>query len=405
MAIRVTLYDPSDRRFIQARWTDPITGKLKTKSTSTTIRREAERFAARLEQQLNDADFREPVRVTWAEFRQRYETEIGPTKAPKTLAKTRSMFKAVEDLIDPKFLSAMTSAVISTYAAKLRARGVATWTVRGHLAELRKTLRWAYRIGLLAQVPSIELPRATTHMKGRPITGEEFDRFLAAIPEHVKNPEWVPGWQHLCEGLWLSGLRREEAMVLHWTDDTQIMVDLSGRYPMLRIPADKQKSRQFELLPITPDFAEFLLRTPTEERTGWVFRPWTPHRGTKQGRHRPAAEHVGKVLSRIGKTAGIKVNDTKFASAHDFRRSFANRWTMRVPSQLLCVMMRHASEATTRKFYKGETAQQAAEHLWQATGNTFGNSQPVHGSTEIPECPKTSANHGVSKYPREDSNL
>lgn len=395
MKIRVTLYDPSDRRFIQARWTDPITGKLKTKSTATTIRRDAERFAARLEQQLNDADYREPLRVTWDEFRKRYEAEVGPTKAPKTLAKTRSMFKAVEDLIGPKYLSAMTSAVISAYATKLRARGAATWTVRGHLAELRKTLRWAYRIGLLSQLPSIELPRATTHMKGRPITGEEFDRFLQAIPKHVKNPDWVPGWRHLCEGLWLSGLRREEAMTLHWTDETQILVDLTGRYPMLRIPAEKQKSRRFELLPITPDFAEFLLRTPEDERYGWVFRPWTPPRGvSKQIEHRPSAEHVGKVLSRIGKAAGIKVNDTKFASAHDFRRSFATRWTMRVPSQLLCVMMRHASEATTRRFYRGETAQQAAAQLWQTFGNTFGNSQPIHGATDVSETSENTINQG-----------
>jgi len=38
-------------------------------------------------------------------------------------------------------------------------------------------------------------------------------------------------------------------------------VDLSGRRPRFKIKGEAQKSGQDELLPMTPDFAELILRT------------------------------------------------------------------------------------------------------------------------------------------------
>ncbi|MCE9546601.1 MAG: hypothetical protein K8T25_13925 [Planctomycetia bacterium] len=65
-----------------------------------------------------------------------------------------------------------------------------------------------------------------------------------------------------------------------------IMVDLSGRRPRLRIYAEADKGGQDRLLPMTPDFAEFLLKTPRVDRQGLVFpimglttrQPITPKR-------------------------------------------------------------------------------------------------------------------------------
>ena len=61
-------------------------------------------------------------------------------------------------------------------------------TIRGNLAHLRAPLRWAERIGLLVKAPRIEMPRrakGTDVMKGRPITGEEFERMLAKVANVV----------------------------------------------------------------------------------------------------------------------------------------------------------------------------------------------------------------------------
>ena len=132
-------------------------------------------------------------------------------------------------------------------------------------------------------------------MKGRPITGEEFDRMVLAIPaglvevsqrqrkkepkrpvKHttkVITPAIEASWRHYLTGLWLSGLRLEESLVLSWDEDAPFSIDLTGRRPAFRILAEAQKSGRDEILPMTPDFAEFILRTPEAERVGQVFRP------------------------------------------------------------------------------------------------------------------------------------
>jgi hypothetical protein len=70
----------------------------------------------------------------------------------------------------------------------------------------------------------------------------------------------------------LSGLRLEESTLLSRDDDVPITVDLSGRHPRLPIYAEAEKGHQDRLLPMTPDFAQFLLQTPRTARTGPVFK-------------------------------------------------------------------------------------------------------------------------------------
>ena len=94
-------------------------------------------------------------------------------------------------------------------------------------------------------------------MRGRPITTEEFERMIAAVPKG--RPDDTSVWVHYLKGLSLSGLRLEESTVLSWDEDAPITVDLSGRRPRLRIYAEAEKGRQDRLLPMTPDFAQFLL--------------------------------------------------------------------------------------------------------------------------------------------------
>ena len=65
---------------------------------------------------------------------------------------------------------------------------------------------------------------------------------------------------------------------------------------------------------------------------------------------------AGRIISGIGEAANVKVHTdpktgkVKFASAHDFRRSFGERWAPRVMPQVLMELMRHESIETTLKF-------------------------------------------------------
>jgi hypothetical protein len=88
------------------------------------------------------------------------------------------------------------------------------------------------------------------------------------------------------------------------------------------------------------------------------------------------------------------VEVVKFASAHDLRRSFGERWASRLMPKDLMVLMRHENFNTTLKFYAGRNAEKTADAAWAAyeaaqarqqagkkTGpvNTFVNSQPPSG--------------------------
>jgi len=107
---------------------------------------------------------------------------------------------------------------------------------------------------------------------------------------------------------------------LSWDDESPISVDLSGRHPRLRIYAEAEKGRKDRLLPMTPDFAEFILNTPQEEREGPVFKITGFFTGAPV-----TLKRISRTISAIGKKANVVVNkaEGKYASAHDLRRPSA----------------------------------------------------------------------------------
>jgi integrase len=221
-------------------------------------------------------------------------------------------------------------------------------------------------------------------MKGRPITLEEFERMLANV-EAVVGADAAPSWKRLLQGLWHSGLRISEALALYWDrSDCPVgqclEVDMSGRRQMLVIPANLDKGNRDRLLPMAPEFAEFLAGIPEAERHGPVFQ-------LKRRRKRYDGEirliHASATISAIGKKAGVKVNaDTgKCASAHDLRRAFGQRWAARVMPQILMQLMRHEDISTTMKFYVGKEAETTADVIWAAVekqGTNLGTTRRKH---------------------------
>ncbi len=276
-------------------------------------------------------------------------------------------------------------------------------TVKSYLAHLHAALEWAARVKMLPAVPDFpEIKRAkgSKVMKGRPITREEFDRMLDAVPK-VTGEKAARSWRRLLWGLWWSGLRLGEALALTWDRADAPRVDLSGRRPMLWIPGACQKSGRDELCPMAPEFARFLLRVPEARRRGRVFRlrgvvGSRPQGGGPGGAADVRGVHwVGKIVSRIGQRAAVKVDErqkpgpdgkprkvVKWASAHDLRRAFGERWSTRVMPQVLKALMRHESIETTLRYYVGRNAQSTADAAWEAVegrgrkgrvGNTRGN--------------------------------
>ncbi len=146
---------------------------------------------------------------------------------------------------------------------------------------------------------------------------------------------------------------------------------------MLRIPAEAEKGNCDRLLPMTPEFARLLESVPERDRRGKVFKLVDRDGTALQG----SRSVVGKILSGIGKAAGVVVDERmkrgqlvrKFASAHDLRRAFGFRWAMRVMPTVLRELMRHEDISTTMKYYVGQNAEAMADALWASVGDTSGD--------------------------------
>jgi len=377
--IRVKVTKYADRRFWIMYYIDPITEKPVTRSTKKTNRREAEREAAKWEADLRAGRYHAETRITWNDFRQRYEAEKLASLAENTQTAAASAMNHLERILDPKRLASLTSAAMSRFQADLRAEGMIDTTIAAHLGHLRAALSWGVSMGMIHTVPEMSRPKRAKGrvlMRGRPITAEEFERMAEKVGK--VRPRDAKIWQRYLTGLWLSGLRLEESLAVSWNPDAAFRVDLSGKHPRFRIYAEAEKGHRDRLLPMTPDFAVFLLETPEADRQGpvfkltgrWTGKPITPKR-------------VSRIISAIGREAGVIVNRTpkavKYASAHDLRRAFGTRWARRVKSATLQRLMRHRSIETTHKYYVDLDADEMAEELWQLSEsiNTSINTRPT----------------------------
>ena len=385
--IRVTVCKYPDRANLVLRYIDPVSGKQKTKSAGTGNEAEATKAAGKWEDELRSGRFQSVNRLTWGEFRRRYETEKLATLARQTQQNGRGSLNHLERIVNPNKLAKLTTSTLSRFQAELRGEGMKDGTIASILRHLRPALMWAVSMGLLSKVPEIHMPRrpkGQSLMRGRPITEEEFDRLLLAVSK--VRPHDAPAWVHYLTGLWLSGLRLEESLALSWEPDAPFHADLTGRRPAFRIFGEAQKSGRDEILPMTPDFAQWLLETtPEVERQGRVFKL------DGLNTAKPISfKRVGMIASEIGRRAGIVVNkaEGKFASCHDLRRAFGTRWAKRVKPMLLKKMMRHSSIQTTEAYYVDLDADDVADDLWANWGAEVDNT-PAEGNIPGNIGPKT----------------
>jgi len=378
---RVHLIRKKGRKFWYMRYRNVASGVELTRSTEKTGRRDAERVAGKWEAELEEKLFAPPGSMKWLDFRSLYQEQHLESLAESTDAKALTAFVAFERIVKPGRIGEITARRISAFQAKLRDEGRAESTIAGMLAHLRAALRWAVENEYLSEAPRFpKLKRAKTGakarlMKGRPLTDAEFQVMLDAVPK-VVDADRAPEWQRTIRGLWLSGLRLEESINLFWDQDDCLSIDLSGNRPMFRVRAESEKGNQDRVLPMSPEFAEFIKAVPEDERTGPVFHfPKSKNRGGD----RPTLWWVSRVICDVGKAAGIVVDhrSDKFASAHDLRRSFGDRWALRVVPQVLMTLMRHSSIETTLRYYVAPEAQKTADVLWDAhlreSGDTSGD--------------------------------
>ena len=264
--------------------------------------------------------------MAWAEFRERYrELQLSGLRERSAdcaddrldIAERILKPRTLADVADSEALHELQAKLLAGEESRYGTRSAVT--TRNYIVSLMAALNWAATMGWLAVVPKVRKVKVSKRrqMKGRPITLEEFERMLANV-EAVVGAEAAASWRYVLRAAWESGLRLDELMHLHWSDGRYIVPQWpADGLPELAIPATMQKNDTEESIPLLPGFETLLLETPEIERFGWVLNPMSLQ--TRLGRcvrhQRPDAEWVGKVITRIGKAAGVAVvaakGDTK----------------------------------------------------------------------------------------------
>lgn len=375
------------RRFLYLRYVDPVTGEVHERSSKCAKMKDARKAAAKLAAELA-AGGSVDNRIPWAEFRDLFESQRLAGFSAGYKKAVRATLNAIEIYQKPDRLNRINAQWLTRFRARMVHLGRRPATVHKYMQHLKTALGWAVDQGFLSLVPAFpkekrNAGKSRRHMKGRPITTEEFERLLEKSPSESISD--------LLNGLWLSGLRLGEALSLTWDQWADgIRVQFEDGHVFLAIDSDDQKNGEVVLYPVTEDFAEWLRKTPKNSRSGFVFNP-TRIRGQISRR----VDTVSEWLVAIGEEAKVKVDQrqkidkdgkpvtvTVWASAHDLRRGFGARWAMVVPPMVLRDLMRHASVETTEKYYIGINAKQTAKMLQKLTqkSDTLGDTSVSEAS-------------------------
>jgi integrase len=407
---KVRIARPKERPF-QIRYTCPKSKKEVRISTGGRDEEQAERLKQEVEAKLvlgiDPAPQKQATTATgpdepWEMFRERYSRLHVVMLRDRTSARdAESRLDIAERILRPRTVGEVaTKATLERLQASLlsgagledtkKQKPRSPFTVKSYMAVVVAALNWS-----LGRVPKFDKVKTAKlkAMKGRPITVEEFERMLDAVPRIV-GEDAAESWRHIMRGAWESGLRLEELMVLSWDDHSMIVPSWShGPNPVLVLPADLQKNNTEESIPMLPGFEAVLKATPMDDRCGWVFDPVSLNlKFGRTARHgRPTGAWVGKVISRIGEAARVVVEPenkrrkkpAKFASAHDLRRSLAERMSEAgMPPELLQLIMRHSSIETTRRYYLSQNVQRDAAQIRSLLLN---RTQVQQGPTEFAE--------------------
>jgi len=182
---RVTVNRYGPGRNLVLRWTDPISGERKAKSSGTTDAKTAERKAGELERKLRAGASLCPGNVTWTKFRERYEAEHLSTLAERTQNAAATAMNHLERVIKPKRLSSLTASVMSRFQSELRKEGMRDTSIAVNLRHLRAGLSWAVSVGMLAKVPTVHVPKRARGKtrRGRPLRLEEAEKMFLVAPK------------------------------------------------------------------------------------------------------------------------------------------------------------------------------------------------------------------------------
>jgi integrase len=150
----------------------------------------------------------------------------------------------------------------------------ASTTVNSLTKTVMAFVRFCATRGWIDSVPGLQMLNIEDAMKGRPITGEEFDRMIEATPR-VVGLDSAESWQFALRIIWETGFRVGDLMDFNWSDERHIRpiwTMRANQSSTIAIPST-QKNRKTQQIPMTPGLEQLLEGMPQSQRNGWIVNP------------------------------------------------------------------------------------------------------------------------------------
>lgn len=305
----------------------------KDRQRTFTVKREAERFAARIETEIASANDVRPAAQSKITVRDAVKAVMAAEEhrlKPRTLDSYRKIY---EKRIIKEFggyrLNAVTRAKVQAWITELVNSGLSPATVKHHYVALRKLFKWAIKEGLLASDPCehVSLPRPTSKQEYPILTLAQIDRLAEEFAA-------VPPYGLLVRFMALTGLRAGEVAGLRISDvelaNRRVLVRqtvqrIKGKGWVLGTPKSKRSTREVPLLDtqLIADLKTYLLTHPRSGQPNALFWP-----GRTPGSREADFDRVldGSTFGRNHFKPAVARAKLLKMRIHDLRHTAASLW-------------------------------------------------------------------------------
>lgn len=276
-------------------------------------------------------------RATLGRFLAEYkEYRRPPTVKAETFRRDMRVLASLAEVVgDSQILSRLTAKQLALWQRRLLDNGASPRTVNSYRRHLLAALSTAHDWGYLVKTPKIR--RLTEpEPEDRGLTLEQFNKILAKVSD--------PEYRHMFTFYAFTGLRRQEALDLTWTD---VHMQEMGEPPHVHVR--KGKRDKARVVPLIPEAVD-ALGEPKD--VGPVFRQVTGGR----------VSHVFKLAAVDAGLGWFRLHDLRHTAGHFLAEAG-------VEGRLIQDILGHSNITTTRRYTFRASTKQMYRSLMMISGH------------------------------------
>ena len=316
-------------------------------------RKEADRYAAKLQNRVCLGKADKPKKVTLHEFRLEHEQIMKGQVAYGTIQEHMRALKFFENYIGGLIvLSKIQPRNAEAFIAHRLASGCCPSTVNKDIG----TLRRIFNLAIEPRGYLIEGKNPFAKIKKRKTTENEI-RYVEIEEYRALANESDLWWNTLISIAYGSGLRRNEILHLTWTniDFENQQIHVSPKKETAETVEWEPKDHEKRIVPMADETAQLLANLQVQAKEGFPYIFISPKRLEKIRERQKVGNWTSRseVINNLRKNfiaIRYRANVAK-CTLHDLRRSAITNWAQKLPIQVVQQLAGHSDISTTRKYY------------------------------------------------------